>query len=111
MDKVEAITLIHQLECEVNYWRIEAQTDHDRWLRALEELEKYRWQPIETAPKDGTTVLLSFHYLNGVHSGKSFVSMLEWDKAIDGWGLFKNLELDGTLKISHWMPLPKPPTQ
>ena len=27
---------------EVNYWRIEAQTDHSRWLRCLEDLEKLR---------------------------------------------------------------------
>lgn len=30
------------LQHEVNYWRIEAQTDHDRWLRAMEENDKLR---------------------------------------------------------------------
>lgn len=30
------------LEQELNYWRIEAQTDHDRWLRTLEENDKLR---------------------------------------------------------------------
>jgi uncharacterized coiled-coil DUF342 family protein len=30
------------LENEVKYWRIEAQTDHARWLRCLEDLEKMR---------------------------------------------------------------------
>jgi hypothetical protein len=60
MDNEKAITLIHQLECESNYWRIEAQSDHARWLRALEELEKYRWQPIETAPFD-TMILALYH--------------------------------------------------
>ena len=68
------------------------------------------WQPIETAPKDGTIILLSFYYLNGVHPNKSFVAMTEWEKAINGYKILSNLEKDGTLKISHWMPLPKPPT-
>ena len=30
------------LRHEVKYWRIEAQTDHARWLRCLEDLEKMR---------------------------------------------------------------------
>ena len=84
-----------------------------KWLEnCVKELKQsQQWKPIETAPRDGTTVLLSFHYLNGVHPGKSFVAMLEWNKATGGWGLFKNLELDGTLKVSHWMPIPEPPKQ
>lgn len=31
-----------RLKHEALYWRIEAQTDHDRWLRTLEELERIR---------------------------------------------------------------------
>jgi hypothetical protein len=31
-----------RLKHEALYWRIEAQTDHDRWLRCLEDLEKLR---------------------------------------------------------------------
>ena len=30
------------LEAEVNYWRIEAEVDHARWLRTLEENESLR---------------------------------------------------------------------
>lgn len=30
------------LRHEVKYWRIEAQTDHDRWLRCLYNLEMMR---------------------------------------------------------------------
>jgi hypothetical protein len=67
------------------------------------------WQPIETAPTDGTIILLSFYYLNGVHPNKSFVAMTEWEKAINGYKILSNLEKDGTLKISHWMPIPESP--
>jgi len=87
MDKVEAITLIHQLECEVNYWRIEAQTDHDRWLRVLEELEKYRWQPIATAPFKQRVIVLF---------GNGQVGTMIFDDASD----FK------TTYSTHWIPLP-----
>jgi hypothetical protein len=33
---------IQQLEHQLRYWMIEAETDHNRWLRALEEIESLR---------------------------------------------------------------------
>ena len=30
------------LERRVNYWKIEAQVDHNRWIRALEHMEYIR---------------------------------------------------------------------
>lgn len=33
---------IEMLERQVNYWRIEANVDHDRWLRSLEEIDHIR---------------------------------------------------------------------
>lgn len=33
------------LEGRVRYWRIEAECDHGRWLRCLEDLEKLRGKP------------------------------------------------------------------
>lgn len=33
---------IEMLERQVNYWRIEADCDHGRWLRCLEDLEHLR---------------------------------------------------------------------
>ncbi len=32
------------LKGQVNYWKIEAECDHGRWLRCLEDLEKLRSQ-------------------------------------------------------------------
>lgn len=69
-----------------------------------------KWQPIETAPKDGTSVLLfkqsmdfkirGYGYWEG---GDSFVS--GWiSKGFDD--TFGNL---GLANPSHWMPLPEPP--
>ena len=89
MDSAKAITLIHQLEAEANYWRIEAQTDHGRWLRALEDLEKYRWQPIATAPFD-TKILVLYH--------RGFISTLVLDSGY---------EKPST--ITHWTSIPPLP--
>lgn len=36
---------VERLEQQVKYWRIEADTDHARWLRVLEELETLRKKP------------------------------------------------------------------
>lgn len=33
---------VEMLKFRVNYWRIEAECDHGRWLRTLEELENLR---------------------------------------------------------------------
>ena len=33
---------IELLERQVNYWRVEAECDHGRWLRCLEDLEHLR---------------------------------------------------------------------
>ncbi len=33
---------IERLKHKVNYWKIEAECDHGRWLRTLEDLEHLR---------------------------------------------------------------------
>lgn len=55
------------------------------------------WQPIETAPRDGTWIMC--HCENQGHIVLRFNSN-------DGWNNFDTYELRPT----HWMPLPKPPT-
>jgi hypothetical protein len=92
MDSEKAITLIHQLECEVNYWRIEAQTDHGRWLRALEDLEKYRWQPIATVPFNQNVICL-------------------WATCTVGCSIFFTEHDVKSSYAKYWMPFPNPPTQ
>jgi hypothetical protein len=41
---VELHGTIQRLEHEIKYWMIEAECDHNRWLRALEELDAARKQ-------------------------------------------------------------------
>lgn len=66
------------------------------------------WQPIETAPKDGTAIL--------VWDGK-LVYEAEWwdawyaDSSKPGWMIANCDEEYGFyVKATHWMPLPTPPT-
>jgi hypothetical protein len=58
------------------------------------------WQPIETAPKDGTDILL--------WDGEDVISCRWLDGAwVDSWGLMK-YETPSE-PATHWMPWPEPP--
>ncbi len=57
------------------------------------------WQPIETAPKDGTVVLLYC-------GGKEVVSARHY--ANDCWTPEHDMA-QGVTWATHWMPLPAPP--
>ncbi len=72
------------------------------------------WQPIETAPKDGTQILALYLYKGHAPD----YSIVEWNK--DGWmGMCdgaRAIEAQGdTFTDYHepfvnlWMPLPEPP--
>lgn len=83
----------------------------------LAELDRLRsasrqegWQPIETAPKDGTEVLL------WLRAPWSRVEQLCWREEIGGW-LVKGIDpkdaegMCGALVPTHWMRLPAAPNQ
>lgn len=60
------------------------------------------WQPIETAPKDGTNILVF---------GYGDMTVVHWNI----YGLYWNLSESGAYaengewQPTHWMPLPPPP--
>lgn len=67
------------------------------------------WHPIETAPKDGTCIMV---YVPGDYANAYVVvqwDMNEYSGECRGW-----LEAEGerwsAYEPSHWMPLPPPPT-
>jgi len=77
----------------------------------MPERREEMWQPIETAPKDGTPILIACSYGLGVRIG-------QWHDYHDNantrqlgprWGFLfiAGRDVDPT----HWMPLPAPPTQ
>lgn len=76
-----------------------------------------RWQPIETAPKDGTTVLLKCPHMNAIVSGHyGEVTDGDWEM---GYSYWMEWLIDDELWIqedlsqapTHWMPLPKAPAR
>ena len=64
------------------------------------EDNKIEWQPIETAPKDGTRVLLVIDH--GEWGDKVWTGL--W---ADGWIISYGKTSN---KPTHWMPLPVPPS-
>lgn len=48
---VELHSKLLELENQVRYWMIEAKVDHDRWINALEDLDKVRKQLQEKQKK------------------------------------------------------------
>lgn len=67
------------------------------------------WQPIETAPKDGTRIILGY---SGSHSCEGFwmddPSRNYWEDI--GWfDSDSDVLCEHPRKPTHWMPLPKPP--
>ena len=60
------------------------------------------WQPIETAPQDGTQILVFGHDTFAVAEFRNG----EWrDMGDIGWGGFY-----AEVMPTHWMPLPEPPS-
>ena len=58
------------------------------------------WQPIETAPKDGTRVLVSFC---STSNAQFVVADATWHR--DHWWR----DGDGVINPTYWMPLPAAP--
>lgn len=66
------------------------------------------WQPIETAPKDGTSVILA-----AVRDGKYVVGEGLWEGDAwwwaNEWGDYNTDQIEMYRQVTHWMPLPDPP--
>lgn len=82
------------------------------------------WKPIETAPKDGTRILI---YEQGGAGSDDEVFACVWgrfwpqtqptpgtgwrENYSEGWVEFGGMDVRQTCdKPTHWMPLPKPPS-
>lgn len=68
-----------------------------RYRRLADLAEKGGWQPIATAPLDGSDVLFVSH--GDVYQGR-------WDKRENMWRSDRGLLLG---VATHWQPLPAPP--
>lgn len=75
----------------------------DRADRILTILRKAEWRPIETAPKDGTEVLVFEPSREGV---QAWLGSGWFDNSL-GW--LDNARSSLHLNPTHWMPLPESP--
>jgi hypothetical protein len=85
-----------------NYYKIwnNQQTKITELESQVEALRKdAEWQPIETAPKDGTRLLLIIDH--GEHGDKIWTGL--W---ADGWAVSYGKPENAP---THWKPLPQPP--
>lgn len=65
-----------------DYWRIEAETDHARWLRTLEENEKLRAE-VERLRKAGDAMAREICILGPVDD-KEKKAIADWNAAKEG---------------------------
>lgn len=87
----------------------------------LEQVRRRQWMPIETAPKDGTAVLVGYYDHTGqwqsvravwVEEG-ALECMDSGELSIAGWR--EEPRISDTLYLTdetptHWMPMPEPPS-
>ena len=83
-------------------------------IRPKRTLTVPAWEPIETAPKDGTDVLVMYVHIDTqiVHNGFWIGSDETCDEADIGWWSYEHSEvsrikLDSWMTPTHWLPLPK----
>ena len=65
------------------------------------------WLPIESAPKDGEEIIVFHTLLAGETKGKQYVCAAYWDDERQMWSGLPPYEH----KVTHWKPLPIPPTK
>ncbi len=58
------------------------------------------WQPIESAPRDGTLIL-------AVEKGGPI--LIEWESGGRNEGFWRDQDHYVHTEATHWMPLPEPP--
>lgn len=84
----------------------------DDLIRERDKLrEILEWQPIETAPKDGTPILISSANWRTAWRGYYRSAQTEPEDRVvrfgEGWT--RDNYADINLIATHWMPLPEPP--
>lgn len=92
--------------CQNRYKLAEIQpTEHDHPTLARSD---GGWRPIETAPKDGSEIMIGSRN----YSGEAFCALVKWDEKAGEWMLFDPSD-DAwswpTYGPLYWMPLPTVP--
>jgi hypothetical protein len=109
--------MTEDIQARARRWLDECDADSDgrpetlgrAWLiirDLLAAVETRQWQPIATAPKDGTTVV--YVVARRVSSDAPAVMWGYWNTRLEGWYRFA-AKAPTRIYPTHWMPLPSPP--
>lgn len=79
---------------------------HETCVEALQQAKANEWQPIETAPKDGTHILLSGYNYN--KKGNPRWVCEGWYEQSEFIGV-NEYEISSCAFADKWKPLPQPP--
>jgi hypothetical protein len=87
---------------------LDTSIDYTSWdISEAGSIEMTEWQPIETAPKDGTAILI--WPAQSSFTGDDTISyVVRWHDWKEAWIEASGEEYD-TFYPTHWMPLPPPP--
>jgi hypothetical protein len=79
---------------------------------AIEHMKRWQWQPIETAPKDGTTIIIFDSYSDDKGIDGYGVCTARWDYSLKWWIMHQRYSnVISLINPTHWMPLPEPPQE
>lgn len=121
---MEAINeAIEALEDVHTYFHPNNEPQHKVWsdtYKALKSLQAYKegqgWQPIETAPNDGTEIIITngyevctgkYHWSNVTNYAPFFVQSVNGELRNQGYNC--KVEPVYFYEPTHWMPLPEKP--
>jgi hypothetical protein len=90
--------------------------DGEKWDKLFAK-EIVMWQPIETAPKDGTDIIVMYVHISTQIVHAAF--WLEYQEGLDNpddegwwtydWSEVSRVKMSGDWTPTHWMPLPALP--
>ena len=67
------------------------------------------WQPIDSAPKDGTDLLVAITHSLGADEWEA-IQWVDWQTDDTKWPIYQR-RIDIPFPPTHWMPLPPPPQE
>ena len=106
-----AIELIHGFDTNCESEAVLLLSDIEALLAAPPTAQAEGWRPVETAPKDGTLIVLGAR--NGVWLGKYVPVYQSGYRPENPWSsmlLNHDHMAERYTRPTHWMPLPPPPT-
>jgi len=97
-----------QMHSEQDGWHVATKRHSDAVNELVKVLERQAWQPIETAPKDGTRCLF---YIPEDDETGYLESMCVTYFNGDELERYNIMQLEDGLEPTHWMPLAEPPKE